>query len=86
MIVSSSPLFIGIMVAANTAGGPATLASLLVVTSLAQIALAWWLPVLRRIITPVMMDTVMILFAVTILPIAFDGTRLPSTVAGPNVD
>ena len=84
VIVSSSPLFIGIMVAANTAGGPATLASLLVVSSLVQIALAWWLPVLRRIITPVVMGTVLILFAVTILPIAFDGARLPGADAGPN--
>ncbi len=83
-IVCSSPLFIGIMVAANTTAGPATLASLLMASSVIQLALAWWLPALRRIFTPVVMGTVLILFAVTTLPMAFDSARLPSADAGAN--
>ena len=82
-------MFIAIMVAAVSAGGPATFASLLVVCSLIQIALAWWLPTLRRIVTPVVSGTVTMLIAVSVLPIAFDSVRdLPAdtpTTAGPAI-
>ncbi len=72
-------MFITIMVASISAGGPAMFASLLVVCSLVQIGLAWWLPTLRRIITPVVSGTVTMLIAVSVLPIAFDAVQdLPS--------
>ena len=80
-------MFIAIMVSAVSAGGPATFASLLVVCSLIQIALAWWLPTQRRIVTPVVSGTVTMLIAVSVLPIAFDTVQdLPAgapTSAGP---
>lgn len=80
-------MFIAIMVSAVTAVGPATLASLLVICSFIQIALAWWLPALRRIVTPVVSGTVTMLIAVSVLPIAFDSVQdLPgdtSASAGP---
>ena len=63
-------LFIAIMVATISVAGPGTFASLLVVCSLIQIALAWWLPTLRRIITPAVSGTVTMLIAVSVLPIA----------------
>ena len=48
------------------------MASLIVVSSLFQFAVAVWLPLLRRIITPVVSGTVMMLIASTIVPIALD--------------
>ena len=80
-------MFITIMVASISSGGPAMFASLLVVCSLVQIGLAWWLPTLRRIITPVVSGTVTMLIAVSVLPIAFDAVQdLPADTpsgAGP---
>ena len=80
-------MFIAIMVATISTAGPATFASLLVVCSLIQVGLAWWLPTLRRIITPVVSGTVTMLIAVSVLPIAFDTVQdLPAdapSAAGP---
>ncbi len=74
-------MFIAIMVTTISASGPATFASLMVVCSLVQIALAWWLPVLRRIITPVVSGTVTMLVAVSVLPIAFNSVQdIPDSV------
>ncbi len=80
-------MFIAIMVATVSAAGLATFASLMIVCSLVQVALAWWLPTLRRIVTPVVSGTVTMLIAVSVLPIAFDSVGdLPAgspTAAGP---
>ena len=61
--------------------------SLLVVCCVIQVALAWWLPTLRRIFTPVVTGTVTMLIAVSVLPIAFDSVQdLPISaprVSGP---
>ena len=88
LITSASPNFIAISVVALAEGGPAMLASLIVVSSLVQFALAAWLPLLRRIITPVVSGTVLMLIAATILPIAFDRLQeVPegaSLAAGPS--
>ena len=65
-------MFIAIMVSTVTAAGLSTFAGLMVVCSLMQVALAWWLPTLRRIVTPTVAGTVTMLIAVSVLPIAFD--------------
>lgn len=82
-------MFIAMMVGAVNAAGPATFASLLLVCSVIQIALAWWLPTLRRIITPTVSGTVTMLVAVSVLPIAFDSVQdLPAgapVAAGPTI-
>ncbi len=87
VLTSPAALFIGIMVATVSAAGPATFASLLVVCCVIQIALAWWLPTLRRVFTPVVTGTVTMLIAVSVLPIAFDSIQdLPDgapPVSGP---
>ena len=72
VITGPGPIFIAICVTALVAGGPPMMASLVVVSSLFQFALAAWLPLLRRIITPVVSGTVIMLIASTIVPIAFD--------------
>ena len=75
-------MFIAIMVETVTTAGPATFTSLLIVCSLMQIGLAWWLPTLRRIVTPVVSGTVTMLIAVSVLPIAFDSVQdLPPDAA-----
>lgn len=80
-------MFIAIMVGTVSAAGPATFASLMMVCSVIQVVLAWWLPTLRRIITPTVSGTVTMLVAVSVLPIAFDIIQdLPAgspVVAGP---
>ena len=60
------------MLALTSRAGRLCLASLIVVSSIFYLALAVWLPYLRRIITPVVSGTVLMLIAATILPIAFD--------------
>ncbi len=89
VLTSSAALFIAIMVATIDAAGPSTFMSLLVVCSVIQVALAWWLPALRRIFTPVVSGTVTMLIAVSVLPIAFDSVQdLPADapeVSGPVV-
>ena len=89
LIMGATPNFIAISVLAIEEGGPAMLASLIVLSSFFYLALAAWLPLLRRIITPVVSGTVLMLIAAMILPIAFDRLQeVPegsSLAAGPCV-
>ena len=89
LIMGATPNFIAVSVLAIEEGGPAMLASLIVLSSLFYLALATWLPWLRRIITPVVSGTVLMLIAAMILPISFDRLQeVPegaSIVAGPCV-
>ncbi len=82
-------MFIAIMVETVSTAGPATFTSLLIVCSVMQMGLAWWLPTLRRIVTPVVSGTVTMLIAVSVLPIAFDSVEdVPADTAagaGPTI-
>ena len=80
MMMASGGQFIGVSVLALMEGGPATLAMLLVVTSVLQFLVATWLPRMRRIITPVVAGTAQVLIAATVIPIAI--SRLADTPAG----
>ena len=71
LIMGTSGAFIAVCVAALVKGGPATMASLIVVSSLFQFALAARLSLLRRIFTPVVAGTVIMLIAATVMPIVF---------------
>ena len=83
LIMGATPNFVAVSVLALEGGGPPLLASLIVVASLFYLALAIWLPLLRRIITPVVSGTVLMLLAVTILPISLDRVQeVPDDVAG----
>ncbi len=72
VLTHPAALFIAIMVATISAAGPGMFASLVIVCSLIQVALARWLPMLRRIVTPAVSGTVTMLISVSVLPIAFD--------------
>ncbi len=89
LITGVTPNFIAVSVLALEEGGPALLASLMVLSSLFYLAVAAWLPLLRRIITPVVSGTVLMLIAAMVLPIAFDRlTEVPEgapAAAGPFV-
>ncbi|MCY3655353.1 MAG: hypothetical protein OXG95_01930 [Chloroflexi bacterium] len=90
-IVISGPTvqFVAVAIVALSEGGPATLASLMVVCSFAQFAMALWLPALRRVLTPVVTGTVLMLVAATLLPVATGRlNELPAgapNYAGPTV-
>ena len=87
LIMGTSGAFIAVCVAALSKGGPATMASLIVISSLFQFALAYRLSFLRRIFTPVVAGTVIMLIAATVMPIVFGSlTDVPegaSDVAAP---
>ena len=72
LIMGTSGAFIAVCAAALLKAGPATMASLIVVSSLFQFALAARLALLRRIFTPVVCGTVIMLIAATVMPIIFN--------------
>ena len=89
LIMGPTPNYIAISVLALAEGGPELLASLTVVASVFYLVLAFWLPFLRRVVTPVVTGTVMMLIAATILPVALDRLNdVPSDApeaAGPTI-
>ena len=72
LIMGTSGTFIAVCVAALKLAGPATLASLVVISSLFQFMLAARLSLLRRIFTPVVTGTVIMLIAATVAPVIYD--------------
>ena len=72
MLMGTSGAFIAVCVTALAAGGPAMLATLVAISALFQFALSARLSWLRRIITPTVAGTVVMLIAVTVMPIIFD--------------
>ena len=73
LIMGTSGAFIAVCVAALERGGPATMASLIVVSSLFQFLMANRLVWLRRVFTPVVSGTVIMLIAATVTPLIFAG-------------
>ena len=72
LIMGTSGAFIAVCVAALVKGGPSTMASLIVISSLFQFLLASRLSLLRRIFTPTVAGTVIMLIAVTVMPLVFN--------------
>ena len=72
LMMGTSGAFIAVCIAALKEGGPATMASLIIVASLFQFLLAARLSLLRRIFTPVVTGTVIMLIAVTVMPFVLD--------------
>ena len=84
LMMGTSGAFIAICVTALAQGGPAMLATLVVISSLFQFALSNRLSLLRRILTPTVAGTVIMLIAVTVMPIVFDMlTEVPESSPGP---
>ena len=72
LVMGTSGAFIAVCVTAIAEGGPAMLATLVVLSSLMQFLLAARLSLLRRILTPTVTGTVIMLIPVTIMPIVFN--------------
>ncbi len=70
LTTGAGPHFIAVSVLALTEGGLSMLATLIVVSSLFQFALAAWLPLLRRVITPLVAGTALMLIAASVIPVA----------------
>ncbi|MDD9995541.1 MAG: hypothetical protein OXS35_07345 [Dehalococcoidia bacterium] len=52
-------------------GGPATLTALIIVAAVAQIIISKWLFILRRIVTPTVGGTVMMILSITLASVVF---------------
>ncbi|MXX67306.1 MAG: hypothetical protein F4Z40_10075 [Chloroflexi bacterium] len=74
LMSGAGPHFIALSIAVLTVSeaGLATLASLFVAASIVQFALAAWLPLLRRIVTPVVSGIALMLIAVMVMSIGFE--------------
>ena len=72
LLMGTSGAFIAVCIGAMVQGGPALLATLVVISSFFQFALAARLSLVRRIFTPSVAGTVIMLIAVTVMPIVFD--------------
>ena len=71
LLMGTSGAFIAICVTALAEGGPGMLATLVAVSALFQFALAGRLSLFRRILTPEVAGTVIMLIPVTVMPIVF---------------
>ena len=71
LIMGTSGAFIAVCIAALAQGGPPLMATLIAVSALFQFALSARLSLVRRVITPVVSGTVIMLIAVTVMPIIF---------------
>jgi len=72
LLMGTSGAFIAVSIAAIAQGGPAMLATLVIVSALFQFLLSARLSLLRRILTQTVAGTVIMLIPVTIMPILFD--------------
>ncbi len=53
-------------------GGPSTLTTLLLLAAVAQLAISRWLFILRRVVTPTVGGTVMMILSITLASVVFD--------------
>ena len=72
LAIGTSGAAIAVSIAALDAGGPALLATLVVVLALVQFMFSARLSLFRRILTPAVTGTVLMLTPVTVMPIMFD--------------
>ena len=72
LLMGTSGAFIAVSVTALVQGGPALLATLVAASAIFQFLLAARLSLLRRIITPTVAGTVIMLIAVTVMPLVLD--------------
>lgn len=72
LAVGPSIAAIAVSIAALAAGGPALLATLVVCFALVQVLFSTHLPLLRRILTPTVTGTVLMLTPITIMPVLFN--------------
>ena len=72
VVVAASAAYISVCISAVSAGGPALLATLVVVSSLVPFVLSARLSLFQRVLTPTVSGTVIMLIPVTVMPAVFD--------------
>ncbi len=72
LMMGTSGAFIAVCITAIAEGGPAMLATLVIISSLFQFILSTRLSLLRQVLTPAVAGTVIMLIPVTVMPIIFD--------------
>lgn len=72
LITGVTPSYIAVSVLALEVGGPTVLASLIILSAVFYLVVATWLPLLRKVITPVVSGTVLMLIATMVLPFSID--------------
>ena len=77
LLMATSGAFIAVCVAALRAGGPGLLASLVICSSLIQLLMSQRLSWMRRIFTPTVTGTVIMMIAATVMPIVFEMLETP---------
>ena len=69
LVMGSTPAYLPVCVGALDAGGPALLATLILASSLVQFVLGWKMAALRRVFTPTVAGTVLLLIPVSLAPV-----------------
>ncbi len=72
LIMGTSGAFLAVCVAALVNGGPGLMATLIVASSIIQFVLASRLSLMRRLFTPVVAGTMIMLIAVSVMPVVLD--------------
>ena len=72
LAIGTSGAAIAVSIAALAAGGPALLATLVVILSVVQFVFSARLSLFRRILTPTVTGTILMLTPVTVMPVMFD--------------
>ncbi len=80
LVMGASGAFISISITALVEGGPALLATLVVLSAFVPLVISWRLASFQRILTPTVSGTVLMLIPVTVLPAV--GDLLTSVPAG----
>ncbi len=83
LLCGPAPSYMAIALLAVDKAGPETLASLVVASSVFQFALAWWLPALRRIITPMVTGILIMLIAAGVIQVVVGRLGEPTEGAEP---
>ncbi len=84
LLMGTSGAFIAVCVVVIAEGGPAMLATLVVISALFQFMLSARLSLFRRLLTPTVAGTVIMLISVTVMPIIFDMLKdVPEGVPAP---
>lgn len=72
LIMGPSGAFIAVCITAVAEGGPALLATLVVISSFVPLVLSWRLSLFQRFLTPAIAGTIIMLIPITIMPAIFN--------------
>ena len=81
LIMGPSGAFIAVCITAVTEGGPALLATLVVISSFVPLVLSWRLSLFQRFLTPAIAGTIIMLIPITIMPAIFNLLPVPGAPA-----